>query len=240
MNVAARYRAWLDGFPKEPQDRMAIALDAIAAYEAIERNGQANASDLELLVAAFCSPHKLVFETGCNLLVALAQSHLEVQQCLLQMARHKGTTARFHAIVYLNRNLPAPLLNQVVTLALGDRSSKVRGKGVEQAEGLGLTAFLPQLEEMQRTESDEFVLRQLAFHIPLLRDGYLVEPASDGSGFDLTVRGPDGSVGGPFISREEFSDERVRQEVARIRGGEDRLGQIVRQAQAKLRDENRP
>ena len=212
MSIAECYRDWLRNFPKEPADRMAMALAAIKAFEACERC--VTAADLRPLVTAASSPHKLVFETGCNLLVQLAKRHPEAQKCISQMARDKNATARFHAVAYLHEELPEGLRREVVQLALDDRSVKVRQRGIEGAEEFRFTDLLPRLEEMQRTETNEAVQRSLAFHIPLLRDGFLLRPSEDGEGYYLTVRGP-GSVGGPYIPKEKYSEEFVRQEVAR-------------------------
>src|SRR4051812_7882127 len=107
MSIAERYREWLKDFPKEPADRMVAALAAVDAAEVYERQGIG--ASLAPLVLAACSPHKLVFETGCNLLVKLATSHPEARQCLLQMARDKDATARFHAVAYLESALPEEL-----------------------------------------------------------------------------------------------------------------------------------
>jgi hypothetical protein len=216
-SIAEGYREWLRNFPKEPTDRMAAALAAVDAVEAYERDG--TAASLAPLVLAACSPHKLVFETGCNLLVKLATRHPETRCYLLLMARDKNATARFHSVAYLKSELPEELRLEIVTLALGDRSAKVRQKGIERAEEFGFKQFLPRLEEMQRTETDGAVLRSLAFHLPILRDGFLLKPSGDGKGYYLTVRGPT-SLGGPFIPESRYSDDYVRQEVARLQAGE--------------------
>src|SRR5262249_6176435 len=129
--------------------------------------------------------------------------------------RDKNATARFHAVAYLDEELPEALRREVVQLALSDRSAKVRQMGIEGAERFKFMQFLPHLEEMQRTETNEAVRRSLALHVPLLRDGFLLKPSGDGEGYYLTVRGP-GSLGGPFIPKEKYSDEFVRQEVARL------------------------
>jgi hypothetical protein len=215
--MAERYREWLRNFPKEPADRMAMALAAMKTFEACQHG--ATATKLRPLVAAASSSHKLVFETGCNLLVRLAERHPEAQRSISQMARDKNATARFHAVAYLHEDLPEELRREVVQIALDDRSIKVRQKAIEGADRFRFTDLLPRLEEMQRAETNEAVQRSLGFHVPLLRDGFLLEPSGDGEGYYLTVRGPR-SVGGPFISKEEYSEEFLRQEVARLKKAE--------------------
>jgi hypothetical protein len=218
MSIADSYREWLRGFPKEPESRIAMAQAAIDAFRACEQSRQLNEADLRPLVVAASSPHKLVFETGCNLLVRLAARHREAQMCLLEMAKEKNATARFHAVAFLEPELPEPLRLEIVEHALEDRSTKVRQKGIEGAERFRFSHLLARLEEMQRTETDESVRESLALHIPLLRDGFLLEPSSDGAGYYLTVRGAK-LLGGPFIPNEKYSEEFIRDEVARLRAG---------------------
>lgn len=218
MGVAEYFREWLRRFPKEPAGRMAAALAAVDAFEACERETEPAAADLRTLVVAASSPHKLVFETGCHLLVNLAARQPAARRCLLQMAQDRSATARFHAVAYLEAELPEELRREVVGLALGDRSVKVRQKGIEGAERFRLVCFLAQLEGMRQTDPSEAVRRSLAFHLPLLRDGFLLRRSEDGEGYYLTVRGPR-SVGGPFIPNERFSEEFVQHEVARLQAG---------------------
>jgi hypothetical protein len=218
MSTADDYRTWLRKFPKEPAARMATALAAVDAFENCRRKRRVTAADLRPLVLAASSPHKLVFETGCNLLVQLAARHAEAQACFLEMAKDKNATARFHAVAYLSPKLPEPLRLEIVGIALDDRNAKVRLKGIEGAEEFNFTRFLERLEEMQETEANEAVRHSLAVHIALLRDGFFVEPSRDGAGYYLTVRGPR-SFGGPFIPKEKYSEEFVRKEVARLKEG---------------------
>ncbi len=215
MSAADQYREWLGRFPAEPADRMATALAAIEAFEACERKPDLAEADLQPLVAAATSTHKRVVETGCKLLVQLALRHPAARECLLQMARSKDAAARFHAVAYLHGELPETLRLEIVGLALRDRSAKVRKKGIERAEQFRFRGFLPLLQEMERMESHAGVRASLDLHLPLLRDGYRLQPAGSGQGYYLTVRGPN-SLGGPFIPNEKYSDEFVRQEVARL------------------------
>ena len=114
MSTADDYRTWLRKFPKEPAARMATALAAVDAFENCQRKRRMTAADLRPLVLAASSPHKLVFETGCNLLVQLAALNAEAQACFLEMAKDKNATVRFHAVAYLSRKLPEPLRLEIV------------------------------------------------------------------------------------------------------------------------------
>jgi hypothetical protein len=148
-------------------------------------------------------------------LTLLANQNATAQQCLLQMARDKNATARFHAVAFLKAYLPEALRAEIVGLALSDRSVKVRLKGIEGAEKFKFRQFLARLEDLQRTDTNAQIQYSLAIHLPVLRDGYYLRPSGDGLGYFLVVRGPR-SFGGPFIPNEKCSEQFVRDEVARI------------------------
>jgi hypothetical protein len=215
VSLVREFRNWLSKFPKEPEEHLALARAAIDAFAACQRKRRPAEADLEPLVTSASSPHKLVFETGCKLLGELAKTRQEARECFLRMARSKNATARFHSVAYLNRNLPEALRAEIVGLALQDRSAKKRRMAVERAESFKFLSLLPRLQAMQRTESDASVLQTLAFCIPLLRDGYLLEPSADGSGYYLTVSRPR-ATGGPFIPKEKCTPAFVRREVKRL------------------------
>lgn len=216
MSPAGTYRDWVEHYPNQPADRVAQARAAIEAFEAAERDP---AADLGPLVVAASSPHKLVCETGGTLLALLAVNHPGAQLAFRRLATARAATARFHAVAFLTTDLPEPLRREVLGRALDDRSAKVRWKAVEQAEEFGFRDLLPRLEAMAETDQDAGVRRTLGLPIPLLRDGYVLQPSPDGRGYHLTVRGPHG-IGGPFIPNDLLTDEFVREQIAvyRVRG----------------------
>jgi hypothetical protein len=216
MSIVSEFRNWLSGFPNEPKERMALAHAALNAFSAARRRKRVSATDLESLVAAASSPHKLVFETGCKLLRELAKTKKEAQECFLTMARSKSSTARFHAVAYLGLHLPEPLRTEIVRLALRDSSAKVRQMAIDRAESFKFVSLLPQLQALQRTETDKTVQQTLALCIPLLRDGYVLEPTPDGSGYYLTVSRR-GATGGPYIPKEKCTRKFVQEEIRRLR-----------------------
>jgi hypothetical protein len=206
------YREWLSEHPREPKARMALAVAAVDAYERCERKKRIADDELAPLVAAAESPHALVFNTGCDLLVGLAAKSSDAQRGLLELAGSTSATARFHAIAFVDRRLPKELRLEIVRAALSDTSPKIRAKGVERAEELALTALLPRLEELRRDERHASVRSALDLHLPILRDGHCFEPRSDGSG-QLTVRCDDGSL----LSVTVGSSAAIRQRAARLR-----------------------
>lgn len=215
MTVAESCRGWLQRFPQEPADRRVLALAAIDAFESCEHDPQATGDRLEPLRAAAGSSHKLVFETGARLLARLAVAHSAARDLLLAMSRDKSATPRFHAVAFLTDELPDNLRLEIVHRALHDRSEKILRKGIERAEEFRFLQFLPRLEELQRRETRDKVRRSLALHLPLLRDGYRLEPSEDGGGHYLTFRTRE-ALTTKFLWKEEYSEEAVRQEIARL------------------------
>jgi len=217
MNTPDQWRRWLSRFTRQPKHRLAQAFEAVDAFEALSAGPDEQI--LQSLVKAASSPHKLVFETGCHLLVLLAATQENCQQAIDRMSSSQDATARFHAVAYLNASLPESLRFSIIDRALSDRSSRVRAMAVQQAETFGLRHLLPRLEDMIASESRANVLKSLALHVPLLRDGFLLEPEPDGSGYWLTVSTP-GSIRTSFIPQDRFRDSYVREAVARLKKGE--------------------
>lgn len=208
---------WLRKFPNEKPERMAIIFEAVAAYDACIFNAEVSQADLQPIVNAAMSPYTLVFEVGCNFLGTLAEMHEPARQCWLAMARAKLAPARWHAVAYLETHLPESLRREVLSLALYDKSSVVREKGVEKAWRFKFKDLLPQLDAILLTEKHPGVRESLEFYIPLLRDGYFVAANDDGSGYWLTVGMLDGGIAGRFILAEEYSDDYVRGAIAELR-----------------------
>lgn len=220
MRPAEQYREWIRQHRRAPAERVASALAVVDAFEICQRKKPLPVKDLKPLVDGAGSTHKLISEPACNLLFLLARRRKEAQQSLLQMASDKrNPTARFHAVAYLDDEIPESLRLAIVQTALVDRANKVKRDAIDKAERFRFKQLLPKLEQMQKTETDEDVQRSLAFHIPILRDGFLLKPAQDGTGYDLILRGPGGCIGGPFIPKKEYSAKRVRELVVQYQAG---------------------
>lgn len=219
MNTPAQWREWLRGFSREPEDRLALALAAVDAFEMLLAQPSDEAAAVHAIVQAASSADKLVFETGCHILFHLAATLPSCRDAIERMASAPDSTSRFHAIAYLQQSLPEPLKQTIIQRALADRSGKVRAKAVEKVEEFQLYHYVPQLEALLSSENDTQALASLSLHLPLLRDGFQLSPASDGTGYYLCVRGPR-SVGGPFIPKERYSESHVRELVERLKKGE--------------------
>ena len=208
MNIAEKYRSYLQD-AQEPSDRLELAHNAIDCFQQCEINDHFTAAELAPIIEAAVSRYKFVFETGGALLVALARRNSVAQQALLRMASDRKVTARFHAVAFLERSLPERLCAKIIELALSDTSPKVRCMGVQRAEELKFSSFVSQLEQMLETESHPDVVRSLECHLPVLRDGYRLEPSLDGTGYNLTFRSDRGSFGGPYIPKEKCNKEYI-------------------------------
>jgi hypothetical protein len=213
-----QYRIWLRRHASKPADRLAPVLEAVDAYEALSAEGPTDDRALQSIVAAASSPHRLAFEIGCSILVHLAVMREDCRQAIDRMASSSRRTARLHAIAYLDAALPESLCLSVVERALSDRSSQVRAMAVQQAEALGFRQLLPRLEAMLASEPHADVQRGLAFHVPMLRDGFGLEPNRDGC--RVRVRTLRGGITSAFIAAGRFSDSCLRETVERLRKGE--------------------
>jgi hypothetical protein len=217
MNKAEGWRNWLRSFPNQPSATLGPAFDAVDAYEAC-LHCPADDRSLQAIVRAASSPHKIVFEVGCHILVELARTSEPAQTALVAMSSGKDTTARFHAVAYLSQSLPADLRHTIVQRSLRDRSAKVRQKAIERAEQFQFKDLLPELETLASTEANASVRRTLALFLPLLRDGFLLERARDGTGWQVTVHGRH-SITSSYIPATKYSDSHLQSVIAALREG---------------------
>lgn len=220
MGTVKHFREWLRGFPKEPPERMALALAAVDAYASIVRKARVTAEDLAPLVAAASSRHTLVFETGAKLLndlSCLAGRQQVVEEAIRGMATSRDATARFHAVAYLEGEARREFLLEIVRLALADKSAKVRWKGVDVANRLDLKELIPDLKQLQKTERNTGVLETLASELPLLEQGWVVQPVKDSKDFSLWIKHRDGSTSGTVISKAQSQGPALKTAIAKLR-----------------------
>ncbi|HEY6546253.1 MAG TPA: hypothetical protein VI589_00045 [Vicinamibacteria bacterium] len=188
MDTPEAWRRWLAGFPKEPPERMAIALAAVDAFGRCQQTGSLEQADLESVLKAASAPHKLIYGTGCRLLMKLAALNGQALESVRAAAQTGSAALRFRMMAYLERTLPEPFCVELLGGGLKDISARVRTFAVQRAELLGYRALLPALEALLADEKDPQVRSTLEFHLPLLRSGYGLTPQGDGrEGFMLRV-----------------------------------------------------
>jgi hypothetical protein len=172
-DIAARLRRFVSE-QSLSVERRALALDAIDAF--VSFDARQELASLEPLAAAASSTNKAVYEVGAQLLALLARRFDAARDRWRVLATSRSATARFHAIAYLDGQMPEAFLLEVLRLGLADRATRVRAKSVEVTEAFELRELLPDLERLATEEKAEAVLEALADYLPMLRDGYALSP----------------------------------------------------------------
>ena len=207
MDVA-QTREWARSLPRIKDDERRLIFAALDAFEALGAAArQLNREELSAVEEAARSRWVAAWDVGGRALAELACQHVAAQEAFRELVASPASSERFQAISSLSARMPAPLLRELLTRGLNDRSKKVRVRAAMTCDTLRLEELLPELERRAGVEPDAEVEYELRFHAAMIRDGYLVERKGRGR-LSLCVRTRDG-WSWQDISRADLDDGRV-------------------------------
>lgn len=149
------------------------------------------------------SKPKPLWDSAVDWLKMLAQRFPDqVSDLISRMSCSKEAHMRFKALCIAGRRTPRPLLIDVILRGITDRNAEVRWKAIQKARGHKITEAIPAIEQHRKVEKSQKVVREIDLLLPLLRDGYILEP--EGDGFLLTVSGA-GGLRSARVSKEEIA-----------------------------------
>jgi hypothetical protein len=164
---------------------LAIGLQAIDAFDRLADSGLLDDTSLRHVIAAATCPASAVWGVGCDLLFVLAKTHPTARDAIRTILASKQMSPRWQIIASVHgryrTELPYEFILEVLRTGLADKSAKVRRFAIDRGASAELLDLLPDLLALRSNEQDAKVLDSLAFYIPLLRDGYRLEPPSPGS-----------------------------------------------------------
>lgn len=189
-----RYATWLEGrrSPRDAKDE-ADLLSAASAYDAAIDNNSLTSDQLLRVVTASCHPHTIVWSNAVDLLAKLSARWREASTAIAEMSRSPQVQTRFAALCALGEATPVATTDAILTAGLRDRSSKIRWKSADRAERLERRNLISDIETALGSEVNLKTARSIEFHLRMLRDGYWVQPDSDGQS-RVTVRISKGST----------------------------------------------
>jgi hypothetical protein len=136
-------------------------------------------------VAAASSKSRPVYHSGTDSLGRLAIKHAEARDAIVAMSRDSKAHVRFNAILCLDKKAPKSFAAKQLRVALLDPSAVVRGKAADWALRIRARTILLALEAAIAAERHSDARKTMEFTLPLLRDGYTLEP--EPGGYTLTV-----------------------------------------------------
>jgi hypothetical protein len=162
---------WLNSVESNPEKRQ-VAQDALDAFDRVLAAGILGQDDLKAVIESACSRASRVWNVGTDLLMRLACQYEQAREAIRQILMSGPANARFQVITAITRALPVDFAREIIGIALRDKGSRIRQKGAEAADRLGLSEMLPDLEKCMAIEKNRSTSESLAFHHAMLRSGY--------------------------------------------------------------------
>ena len=214
--IAEQFRAFVGsgGLAPEGREVASAAITAFVAYDADQ-----DPSVLPALLAAARDRRKAVVEVGAQLLALLARCFQPAQDAWRALARDRTVAARFAAIAFLDPEMPSELIEAVLEAGLSDKAAQVRAKTVEVATTLERRALVPAIERLVQ-DPDAKVRKEVEAWLPILRDGYRLEPGKEAGWWWISFCVPGSSISAPFQGNPtpEAIRAAIDAELARHRG----------------------
>src|SRR5262249_49324844 len=168
--------------------------------------------------AALCR-FKGVWMMGADLLFRVGAKNKDARDAVLEILTSKKAADRYHVICMLGYlwdsiRLPRSFMEGVIRTGLKDKSDLVRVEAAVAADRLSIKALIPDVETCLQTEGDADSKKTMAFHLAMLRDGYLLE-YRDGQP-ELHVRFKQGWTGA-FITQDDVDSGRLESIAAAAR-----------------------
>lgn len=209
------YESWIrDTIEPRLPDLVQPIRNALDAFDKIQSDGCVDAQLLTPIVEAAESHRRPLYETAAGLLQELTADHVEVRDAVTRMASDKKSQVRFNAVICLGSDTPRDYSVGLVRQAIADKSAKVRQKAADWAQRLRMTETVIDLERALATESNTATKQTIAFSLPLLRDGYIIEDNSDD---ELSITIPhDRGISTLRMSREELDKKGISAVIAEV------------------------
>lgn len=214
------YDQWIRNYLAPRYPELVPQLEkALRAFDAASERGHLTDDELACLLECARSRRTPLGENAAALLGELSARLAPAAQAVREMAADAKVHVRVNALVAIDSAGPSALHDDVLRIALKDRSSRVRTLAADKVMLMGLRHLLPDLDRAIEREADQTTKHELEYERDLLRDGYHLRACDDGR-FWLTCRlSGGGGTTGAFVSAEDLSQKGVKI-LARSLGGE--------------------
>jgi hypothetical protein len=184
------------------------------AFEILEGGGRIEGTLLLEVVEAASDSHEAVSTFGAVLLGKAAEAEVAAQLSILEMLSSRLAGVRFNAILCLTENTPTSIALRVLSLALRDKSPKIRAKAAERASQLKLKAIQTELLKAVSHEKNRHAKEVMSAELGMLRDGYYLVPSDSGPMY-LTVE-IDGSREMHLVQDSQIRESGIERIVATL------------------------
>ncbi len=181
---------------------------AIEAFDSIQLGKCITPELLQPIIEAASDSRILLYDITIGFLQQLTEKYEEACDAVVKMAKNRRYQCRFNAIISIGKQSPLEFKLRILRQGLGDKSSKVRGKAADWIGRLRLKELVPELEEAFAVETKTSTKDTIEFNLKLLRDGYILKPASDGR-VSVTTFIPNGIMGS-YVAQTELETRGIQ------------------------------
>lgn len=214
------YDRWFKDYLEPRYPELVPQLEkARKAFDTALESGSLTHDQLASIVEGARSSRTPLGENAAAWLGELSARFAAAAQAVREMAVHAKVHVRVNALVAISSARASELHDEVIRIALKDRSSRVRTLAADKIMLFGLRHLLSDLEQAIQREADGKTKDELQFERDLLRDGYHLRWYEDGRAW-MTCRLPGGGgTTGAFVSAQDLRDKGAKR-VAKNLGGE--------------------
>ena len=212
-----RLQPWVGNYlhPRYPELEAPL-MAAVDAFDAVQQTGKLTPESLRPIVDAVSSPRTPLYENACGFMQTLSAKWPEVNAAILAMSQSSKAHIRFNAILCLGNSTPSDIVEKVLKSGLLDKSSRVRIKAADWIGRLRKAEFVPELTAALAIEQNAEARSTIEFELRLLRDGYILKPAS-GGGYNVTVFIEEGGVKSSYVSQETLNKLGIEKIASKLR-----------------------
>lgn len=186
----------------------------IAHWEQYRRDGVSKPA-VEMALEFVEQGNSNEIELGFYVLVDLAVNDASLQRHVSQLAKHTSAKVRRNLTFYLSRELPSEFSRSVYTELLRDETDSVQIRAIETISLRGCKTMLSDLHELRSHEQSAKKIQSLDYWIPLLENGYRVDPCRELGCFVVTALTGRGTAS-RIVEASGPSDPRIRTVVEEI------------------------
>jgi hypothetical protein len=132
-------------------------------------------------VEAASDKRAAVYEIGSSILGDLATIDDRALGAVKEMSRSRLAHIRHNAVLCIAEETPKDVARNVMRELLADKSSRVRSKAADWSGRMRARELLPDLAQALLSETNTETRKIMSNELRLLRDGYVAEPAGDGT-----------------------------------------------------------
>jgi len=173
---------WIE---KDLRPRFPHLADACLKVYEIEKSvvatKQLKIDDLVLLEGFCRNNSSILSEFAASVVGSFAEDIAEARMALINLSGDKRINARINALVALHDCGTVQVREQVLRIALRDKSARVRQLAACKVQGFLLHSLLEELEGAIAREGDVFCRQAMIFSSCLLKDGYFLDHLTSGA-----------------------------------------------------------